>query len=104
MNYQLIPFNRTTIFFRDVFGLPVSEGWVGNTRTRFSSVLEKPIEEVKSLLKGSKVLHFDETGISHKGKREWLHVTSSGKATYYKIHSKRGSESRSEVGTYPDVV
>lgn len=102
MNYQLIPFNRTAVFFRDVFNLPASEGWLETTRKRLSLLLKKPMESVKNMLGKSEVLHFDETGASHNGKREWLHTVSSEKATYYSIHAKRGTEAMNDIGILPD--
>lgn len=102
MNYQLIPFNRTSAFFQDVFNFHISEGWLGTARKRLSSAVRDSVEVIKNMLGKSEVLHFDETGISHKGKRKWLHVVSSEKATYYNVHSKRGTEAMSDMGILPD--
>ncbi len=102
MNYQLIPFNRTSAFFRDVFNLPVSEGWLETARKRLSLSVAKQMEVVKNLLSKSEVANFDETGVSHNGKREWLHTASSEKATYYSIHAKRGTEAMNDIGILPD--
>jgi transposase len=102
MNYQLIPFNRTSVFFRDIFAVPVSEGWLGDTRKRFSLAIEDSVGKVKNMLKKSNVVNFDETGISHNGKREWLHTVSSEKATHYEIHPKRGTEAMNDIGVLPN--
>jgi len=49
-------------------------------------------------IKGSKIIHTDETGIAVEGKRVWLHVASNDQYTLYYPHRKRGKEATDETG------
>ena len=49
----------------------------------------------------SQVLHFDETGMRCEKKLHWIHVASSGLATFYGIHPKRGQEAIDEFNILP---
>ena len=102
MNYQLLPFARTAELFEDLFGVPVSEGSLGNFRTRLTKATAAPVELIKNLISNASVAGFDESGMSVKGKTNWLHVASTVLATYYAIHPKRGSEAMDEIGILPN--
>jgi transposase len=101
-NYQLLPLERTCEVLRDFFGSDIGEGTLNNAANKCSQALEEPVEQIKQCLIESPVVHFDETGCRENGKRKWLHVAGTAKATYYQIHPKRGSEAMDEMGILPN--
>ena len=48
------------------------------------------LETIKSMLIGSKVANFDETGTDVNGKTIWVHNSSTSDLTYQTINTKRG--------------
>lgn len=101
MNYQLLPYQRTREYFRDIYMHPLSEGTLYNNNKKFSKILEPVDIEIKNQLIGSYLAHFDETGIHCKGALHWLHVTSTNKLTYYKLHKNRGQKAMDDIGILP---
>jgi transposase len=91
-NYQIIPYERLSEFFEDIFGTAISEGTIYNaTETAFENLA--PFEEhTKQLLVKSPTLHADETGVDVANKLHWLHTVSTDTLTYHLIHEKRGGE------------
>ena len=59
------------------------------------------VEEIRTQLAQSPVVHFDETGSSVEGRRHWLHATSTAHLTYYEIHPKRGCHAMDQVSILP---
>ena len=50
------------------------------------------------------MLHADETGININGKRQWLHVVSNSKLTYFMPHTKRGFDAIEQMGVLPNYT
>lgn len=60
-------------------------------------------ENIKSSIINSQgAVHFDETGISIDKKRQWLHVASNDKYTYYEAHEKRGKKAVDDINILPN--
>ena len=60
------------------------------------------LEPIEDNIKGSitdfqEAVHFDETGVFIDKKRQWLHVASNDKYTYYEAHEKRGKEAVDDI-------
>jgi transposase len=89
---HLIPFERVSQIFDDIYGISLSPGTCQNADKRLFKNLEIFETNLKAYLLACRVLNFDETGIRCEKKLHWIHVTSSAKATFYGIHSKRGRE------------
>lgn len=100
--YQLLPYERISELFADLFDHQLSQATLVNANKAAYEVLEPVEEEVKQRIIASPVVHFDETGLYTEGKREWLHVASTEKLTYYAAHSKRGHEATDEIGILPE--
>jgi len=99
---QLIPYERTTILFEDLFGQPVSQGTLLNTTEKCYQNLA-PIEaNIKQTIQESDVVHFDETGLYETGKRIWLHSASTPTETFYFAHEKRGKDGMDAAGILPN--
>lgn len=100
-NYQLLPYERLSEFFRDIYGIQISEGTVYNTTRAAHKNLVSFEDKVKELLTASGVLHADETGLRILKTLFWLHSLSTDKLTYYHVHERRGSEAMIEAGVLP---
>jgi len=100
-NYQLIPLERTVEILSDIIGQNVSEGTLVNVNNRLHKKLEEFETSTKHQLKGSSVVHFDETGMRSDGKTQWLHSASTEQLTHYAFHEKRGSEAAIDIGILP---
>lgn len=97
--YQLIPYKRSKELINDFFGIELSEGTIANFNMSCYEVLEPIEENIKhSIIEHSGAAHFDETGIYIDKKRQWLHVASTEKYTYYEAHEKRGQKAMDQIG------
>jgi transposase len=101
LHQHLIPFERVSQIFEDVFDIPLSSGTCVNIDKKLFKNLEAFEEGLKAYLTACKVLHLDETGVRCEKKLNWIHVTSSEMATFFCLHSKRGSEAINDIGILP---
>ena len=99
--YQLLPYERTSELFFDLFGVNLSQATLVNANQSCSKILGPLAEKIKQQIIVSGVVHFDETGLYIDGKRHWLHVASTQNLTYYGAHPKRGDEATTEIGILP---
>jgi transposase len=102
MNYQLLPYERTSELLEDLFGEPAPG--VGTLHSVLRSCfegLEDTEEAIKAGLTEARLGHFDETGLRVCEDGMWVHVASSTKLTHYAVHPKRGSEATEEIGILP---
>ena len=96
--YQLVPYQRLSEIFADLFTAPLSVGTLANIIKRGGAKAGETMEPVREALVGAAVAHADETGCRVKGKRHWLHVFSTAKLTSYHIDAKRGYEGMNRPG------
>lgn len=90
--YQLLPQHRTVEAIRDIYGISISEGTLNNVLQQASRNLIPTETAIKAAIRGSPVMHLDETGMYVNGKRYWEHSSSTPLHTYYFCHEKRGAE------------
>lgn len=102
MNYQLLPYERTREFFRDLAGLNLSAGTLNNWNRKAYSNLEPFESDVRQKILASPVIHNDETGARIDSRLQWLHVASTDKLTLLNFHPKRGREAMQDIGILPD--
>jgi transposase len=102
--YQMLPYERLQEFFRDYFGVSVSDWWLAKTNEVCYENLAPAEEGIKQALISSEVLHNDETGLRSDGKRQWVHVASTPTHTHYDIHAKRGKEAMDAIGILPQFT
>ncbi|MFQ5858624.1 MAG: transposase, partial [Anaerolineae bacterium] len=101
MEYQCLPYERTSELFEDVFGSSLSQGTLQEA-IRFCYQRLQPVQEqIKHGVTGARVAQFDETGLRVKGKSRWLHVACTEGLTYYAVHRKRGRIALDEIGILP---
>lgn len=96
--YQLIPQKRVTEAMADLFGAAISEGTVNKTIREAYDRLEATEEAIKNAIRGSPVVHGDETGMYVGGKRLWQHTLGTTRFTYFFCHNKRGKKALREDG------
>jgi hypothetical protein len=63
-----------SVFFRDVFLLPVSEGSIENMLEEMSQKSEVSYRTIQERILHSEVVGSDETGCRVNGKKHWFHV------------------------------
>ncbi|KAA0446238.1 MAG: IS66 family transposase [Candidatus Thioglobus sp.] len=102
--YQLLPYDRVKEYFADQLQMPISAGSIFNFNAQAAQKLKDlgALDIIKSKLKGSPVLHADETGMNINGDRHWLHTASTQQWTYFFNHKRRGKEATDAAGVLPD--
>jgi transposase len=95
---QLLPWARACEVLSDLFLTKMSEGTLATLIEGCAQHLGCVEEQLKAALIEARVLHQDETGLSVKGRRRWLHVSSTRKLTHYAVHDKRGREALDAIG------
>jgi transposase len=101
MNYQLLPYDRTREFFRDLAGINLSTGTLNNWNRRAFKSLATFEAEARLRILASPVIHNDETGARVDSKLHWLHVASTENLTLLNFHPKRGREAMNAIGILP---
>lgn len=100
-NYQLIPQDRLSEFFADLFNHPISKASLIRMDKKTCNALQPFDEAIKEKLIHSSVLHVDESGFRCENRRQWLHCAGTDRITYYRFHHKRGKEAMDEIGILP---
>ena len=90
--------------FEDLTGSSISQGTLFRTTERLYEGLAHYEDEVKQELLEAPVVHFDESGARVGKKLHWLHVASTDRVTYYRIHRKRGEEAMTAMGILPPYL
>lgn len=104
MNYQLLPYKRTTELVEATYGITISQGTLKNILKDFGSRIEKPLEAIKQNIINAPTAHFDESGLYVDKKRNWLHVASTAGFTYYFHHKSRGKIATDAAGILPNFT
>ena len=99
--YQLVPFDRLSEAFVDLFGHRLSQSTLIDINRACYDILESVEEAIKQQLIASPVICLDETGMRIEGKRKWCHVVSTENLTYYAPHFSRGSKANEDMGILP---
>lgn len=80
--------------FADIYGYQLNEATARKMVQKTSERM--PMREIKAEIIASKVVNFDETGLTENGKMKWLHNASTARWTYQFIHEKRGKEAMTD--------
>ncbi|MBE3092248.1 MAG: transposase [Actinobacteria bacterium] len=65
--YQLLPYERTSELFYDLFGTRLTASTIVNTNRACFEALKHTEEKIKDEITASPVVHFDETGLYIEG-------------------------------------
>jgi transposase len=101
-DYQLLPYERTKEFVKDIFGHTMSTGTLYNIRQYAYDQLATFEDRLKALLSLALVAGFDETGMRVMAQGCWLHSCSTDHHAYYEVHAKRGQKAMDDIGILPD--
>jgi transposase len=99
--YQLVPFERLSEIFEDLYGHHLSQGSLVNINRECYHILEPAEESIKQELIACPVVCFDETGMRIEGNREWCHTASTKSLTLYAANCSRGSKANEDMGILP---
>jgi transposase len=89
------PYNQIASFFKDIIGIPLSEGTVDNALASLDKKAELPYKEIKRELEKSAIIGSDETGCHVKTENDWAWVWQNERLTYI-VHSKNRAYSTIE--------
>lgn len=89
--HQMLPEDRLSEMFCDVFGLSISASTIASYSARAALHLNGWVTQLTTCLASCPVKHLDETGFRIAGKTQWLHVMSTSQSTVYRVDPKRGA-------------
>lgn len=99
--YQHIPYERIRRLLGDRYGVWVSTGTLQAWVEAGAEGLEGFVEQVRTQLGRSPVVHFDETGARAAGTLHWVQEAATGTLVLYRLHAKRGKEGIDALGVLP---
>lgn len=102
MNYQLIPYERTSELMETLCGYKPGGGTLQSILEHAYTTLEPIEKHTKAKLKHSDVAYTDETGARVDSSPRWVHVFSTNDYTYYFYSRYRGHIAHLEKGLIPD--
>ncbi|MBW1677941.1 MAG: IS66 family transposase [Deltaproteobacteria bacterium] len=85
-------FSTMRKFFRDIFPIKISRGYLSKVIQKVSMSLEKPYEELLDRLPLETTLNVDETGHKENGDKFWTWVFKAELYVLFRIDKSRGSE------------
>ena len=86
-----ISYERIVKYFKDIYGLEISEGLVSSVIKSSSLVLSEKSNEIKKEIQNSDLVCSDETSARVKGKTYWQWVFQNSTYCYHTISPTRGS-------------
>jgi transposase len=87
--YQYLPHHRITRFFKDCFGLHLSEGTVDSFLTNLGNKATSAYETIRRRVQSSAVVGADETGCHVNGKKYWFYVWQTLTLTFIAACAQR---------------
>lgn len=98
---QHLPIERTAECLAEVFGAPVSTGWLASLLPSAAAGLDGFLAIAREALTGAPVAHFDETGARVAARLNWIHVACNQHWTVLHLDAKRGKTAMDAAGVLP---
>lgn len=96
---QFLPYNRIESFFKEVFGLEISQGSMVNWINEAKRAAEPAIEKIKEYIMQSAVVGFDESGCYCEKRLDWAWIAQT---VYFTLvfhgKSRKGHELEDRFG------
>jgi transposase len=99
--YQLLPINRTSETMTDLFECHISAATIQRAARVSSAKLVKTEQHIKAVIRDSKVIGVDETGLRVAGSGGFIHVARTEELTHYAYDARRGKAAMDEIGILP---
>ena len=96
--YGAVSTQRIHILLGSLLGVSLSTGTITTMVAKCAKRVGGVLETIKSMLIGTKVANFDETGTDVNGKTIWVHNSSTPELTYQTISTRRGKDGMEENG------
>jgi transposase len=96
--YQLLPCERLSELFTDVFDCSLSTGTICRMLERSAEKTAPIMSVIKEKIREGPYIHSDETGMSLSGKIHWLHTASTPGLTYLYVNRNRGEPAMRAMG------
>jgi transposase len=103
-HHHMMPVSRTGDLMGDLFGLPVSDATVLAINAEAGTRLAPTVTAMGEALKGTPVVHADETGMKVAGTLYWLHVLATSVLTWIGAHANRGKKAFDAFGILGEFV
>ncbi len=87
-----LPFTRIAAYFQDIFSQGISTSGLCAQVQRVAKIMEGVYAEILEDIKGSGILHADETGWRVGGKNWWLWVFGTQDSAIYTLDKSRGKD------------
>jgi len=94
---QMIPEDRLSQAFQDIFGLAISATSIANMSSAFAEKIMPLVQTIAEKLRMAAVSHMDESGL-RVTKLHWIHVHCDSQWTHYRVTEKRGDVTQGVVG------
>lgn len=96
---QFLPYNRIASFFKEVFGLEISQGSMVNWINEAKKAAAPAIEKIKEYIMQSAVVGFDETGCYCNKRLDWAWIAQTVYFTFvFHGKSRKGQELEDRFG------
>ncbi len=96
---QFLPYNRIASFFKEVFGLEISQGSMVNWINEAKRAAEPAIERIKEYIMQSAVVGFDESGCYCNKRLDWVWIAQTVYFTLvFHAKSRKGQELEDRFG------
>lgn len=96
---QFLPYNRIALFFKEVFGLEISQGSMVNWVNEAKEAAEPAIEKIKECIMRTAVVGFDESGCYCNKRLDWAWIAQT---VYFTLlfhgKSRKGEELEKRFG------